>query len=65
MKFNNFNRFWKNKVYGFVISSVMIWTLLLAIYLQLLKYNLFLIFIVGIPLQMSLSIQTFIKKKKA
>ena len=61
----NFNRFWKNKVYGFIILTVMIWTKLLAIYLELIKYNLFLIFIVGIPLQISLSIQTFIKKRKS
>ena len=58
----NFNRFWKNKIYGFVVSSVLIWTIVLSIYLELIKYNMFLVFIVGIPIQISLSIRTFVKK---
>ena len=58
----SFAKHWKNKVYGFVVLSVLIWTALTSIYLQFLDYNVFLIFTVGVPLQAALSIWTFVKK---
>lgn len=58
-----FCKYWKNKVYGFVVSSVFVWTVLLGLYLQLIQYNIFLIFIIGIPVQAALSIWTFVKKE--
>ena len=61
-----FNRYWKNKIFRFIVSTVLIWTLLLSIYLQLLQlsYNIFLIFLVGIPIQIALSLHTFLKKNE-
>lgn len=58
-----FNKFWKNKIYGFTIYSVLIWTILASVYFQFIEYNMFLVFLIGIPLQASLSIQTFIRRK--
>lgn len=58
-----FCKYWKNKIYGFVVSSVFVWTILLSFYLQLIQYNIFLIFIIGIPVQAALSIWTFVKKE--
>ena len=58
-----FNKYWKNKIYGFIVSSVLIWSTLLALYLEFLSYNLFLIFLIGIPLQITQSIQCFMRKK--
>ncbi|MGN1080713.1 MAG: hypothetical protein ACI4QV_01345, partial [Acutalibacteraceae bacterium] len=46
-----FNRKFKNSILLFCASSVFIWTLLTAVYLQFLQYNLWLIYIIGIPVQ--------------
>ena len=47
-----FNRKWlKNTVLKVVASSVASWSLLVGIYLQFLNYRLWLIFIIGIPIQ--------------
>lgn len=59
-----FNDQWGKYVYRFVILSVFQWTLIASIYLQFLKYNLWLIFIIGIPVQMALCVWAFIKPKK-
>lgn len=59
----SFQRYFKNKVYGFVVCSVFVWSLLLSIYLQFITYNAYLIFIVGIPIQAALSVLTFVKKE--
>ena len=59
----SFNRYWKNKIYGFVLKTILIWSLLASVYLQFLSYNVYLIFIVGIPIQLAITILTFIKKQ--
>lgn len=59
-----FNDQWGKYVYRFVILSVFQWSLLACIYLQFLKYNLWLIFIIGVPVQMALGVWAFIKPKK-
>ena len=58
-----FIRYWKNKIFGFVVSTIFIWTFISSLYLQFITYNVYLIFIVGIPIQASLSVLTFVKKK--
>ena len=59
-----FNGTWNKYIYRFVVLSVLIWSLLTFFYLHFLKYNLFLIFIIGIPVELSLVIWAFIKPKK-
>lgn len=59
-----FNSYWGKYIYRFVILSVFVWTLLACVYLQWLQYNLWLIFFIGIPIQVALSIWSFIKPKK-
>ena len=59
-----FNKLWGRTVWKFIILSVFIWTTLASFYLQLLEYNLWLIFITGIPVQVALVIWAFIKPKK-
>lgn len=59
-----FNSYWGKYIYKFVILSVFVWALLACIYLQLLQYNLWLIFFIGIPIQAALGIWAFIKPKK-
>jgi transcriptional regulator with XRE-family HTH domain len=60
-----FNQFWRTRTYKFVVLTVLNWTSLISIYLQLLEYNMWLVFIVGIPTQVALVVWAFIKPKKA
>ena len=53
-----------NKIYRFVILTVLIWTILLACFIEFYTYQLWLIFLCGIPVQLSLVIWAFIKPKK-
>ncbi len=41
----------KNKVFGTVLASVLVWTLITAICLQWQEYNLWLCYIVGVPIE--------------
>jgi len=59
-----FNQYWGKYIFQFVIYSVFQWSLLASIYFQLIQYNLWLIFIIGIPVQIGLAIWAFIKPKK-
>lgn len=59
-----FNRKWGKKWLGLIMSSVFIWTLLLSLYLQFISYKMWLLFILGIPLQCLVVVAYFIKKKK-
>lgn len=58
-----FNENWGKYTYKFVILSVFVWTTLACFYLQFLSYNLWLIFIIGIPAQIALVIWAYIKPK--
>lgn len=59
-----FNGTWNKYIYRFVVSTVLLWSTLAFIYLYFLQYNLFLVFIIGVPVQLSLIIWAFIKPKK-
>ena len=54
-----------NKIYRFVCLTVLIWTTLLACFIEFYTYQLWLIFLCGIPVQLSLVIWAFIKPKKS
>lgn len=58
-----FNAYWGKHIYKFVLLSVFQWSILGAFYLQCLQYNIWLIFIIGVPIQLALSIWAFIKPK--
>ena len=57
------NRMWGNAVMGIIFSSLVCWSLLAAIYLHFLKYNLYLLFISGVPIQMAILILDYMKRK--
>ena len=42
---------WGKRIYGLYISSLLIWSLLTSLYLTFLNYQIWLVFIVGVPLQ--------------
>ena len=55
-------RTYRNSIFSIGISSALIWTLLAAIYVQFLKYNIWLIFVTGIPAQVIIYLWYNIKK---
>lgn len=48
-----FNSIWGKRKLNYVIISIFIWSMITAIYLQFLKFNLFPLYFLGIPLQIS------------
>ncbi|MBQ8451783.1 MAG: helix-turn-helix transcriptional regulator [Clostridia bacterium] len=58
-----YSKYAVHRAYFFVFASIAIWTMLTALYIQFLSYNLFLIFIIGIPLEYLLAIWTFVRPK--
>lgn len=59
-----FNQYWGKYIYKFVLLSMFQWTLIAAIYLQCIEYNIWLIFMIGIPTQVALCIWAFIKPRE-
>lgn len=53
-----FNIRWKFRVCAIVFGSIFAWTLLTAVYLQMLQYNLWMLFLVGIPAQAAIILGT-------
>lgn len=53
-----FNIRWKFRICAVVFGSILIWTLLTAAYLQLLEYNLWMLFLIGIPAQAAIILGT-------
>ena len=58
-----FNGSWNKTLYRFVVISILIWSFLAYVYLYFLSYNMYFIFLVGIPAELSLVIWAFIKPK--
>ena len=59
-----FNVKWGNGVLGIIFASLICWTLLTAIYLQYLEYNVYLLFISGVPIQAAILLLAYMRKKK-
>lgn len=59
-----FNALWGNPTIGFISITLLIWSLLTAVYLQFLSYNIFAIYFIGIPLQVALLLWSGLKRKK-
>lgn len=57
-----FNSIWGRKFFNFVLISILIWSTLTSIYLQFIEYNMWLIFIIGIPMQIGVFLWSNIHK---
>lgn len=57
-----FNSTWGNTRNNFSIVSVLVWSLLLVLYVALLKYNVWMIFFLGIPAQIIICLSFRINK---
>ena len=56
-----FNSIWGNIKHNYVIISVLVWSSLAFAYFMLMKYNLFLIFLIGVPIQVMIILWSQIK----
>jgi len=59
-----FNRMWGRRILNLYIDSAFVWTLLTAIYIQCLSYNIWLIFLIGVPLQILIILWATMKPRK-
>lgn len=59
-----FNSIWGNSRHNFTIISLLVWSVLASVYLSALSYNLWLIFIIGIPAQIIILLWAGIKVRK-
>ena len=59
-----FNYMWGKKIYEIFINTIFVWGMLLSIFLQLIEYNLWLIFLIGIPIQAVIFLWSKIKIKR-
>lgn len=59
-----FNNYINSRTYSFVFSTIFIWSTLASFYLQFLSYNLWLLFIIGIPAQMATSVFTYVRPRQ-
>lgn len=58
-----FNKIWGKRIFSFYIMSVLIWSLLTCFYIQFLKYNMFPLFLIGIPIQIAIILWSQLKYK--
>ena len=59
-----FNGIWGKRRFVFILTSVLIWSILASIYLGFIKYNIWSVFILGIPLQISVILWSLLKPNK-
>ena len=59
-----FNGIWGKRRFVFILTSVLIWSILASIYLGFIKYNIWSVFILGIPLQFSVILWSLVKPNK-
>lgn len=58
------NAVWGKRKYGIILVSLFIWTFFASIYIHLLEYNLWMIFLLGVPLQISIILWSGLKRNK-
>lgn len=49
-----FNAFWGKRIFAFYIVSILMWSVLAGVYFQMFQLNLWAIFILGAPMQISI-----------
>lgn len=56
--------FFKNLLFKYILLSIINWTMILSMYLQLISYNIWMLFIVGIPIQIIIVLLAILKISK-
>lgn len=57
-----FNWQWGKRKYYFWIFTVLLWTLITAIFIQTITYETWMLYIIGVPIQITLILFSFLKK---
>jgi len=57
------NRLWGTRLIGYILFSLMSWSLILSVYTYLIEYNPWMLFLMGIPIQMIIILSASVKKK--
>lgn len=60
-----FNSIWGKKTLNFILISILIWTVLASIFIALINYNIWPIFLVGIPMQVAVILWSNITTNKS
>ena len=60
-----FNGIWGKRIYIFYLTSILIWSILATIFLSISQYNLWVIFILGVPLQIATILWSFLRSNKS
>ena len=55
---------WKRKTLSAITASIINWTLILSVYLQLISHNVWLLFVVGAPIQVIIILSATMPEKK-
>lgn len=60
-----FHHYWGRHIYKYTILTIFVWTLLLAVFVQFFKFSpwMWVVFLLGVPIQIGLSIWAFVKPK--
>ena len=58
-----FNSLWGNRRRNYLIISLLVWTLLTTVFLQLLSYHLWMVFLLGVPIQIAVILWSQLKKQ--
>jgi len=58
-----FNSIWGNRRNNYFIVSCLVWSILLCIYLSFIKFNIWEIFLIGIPAQITIILWSTLKKR--
>lgn len=59
-----FNSLWGRRRMNYLIITILLWTLLTAIYLHVMLYQLWVIFLLGIPVQIAIILWSQLKRRK-
>lgn len=59
-----FCRKWGNRLAKTILTSLLVWTVVAGLYLQFIQYNLWLLFLVAVPMQVVIILASFLKPKK-
>lgn len=59
-----FNAIWGKRVFTFILISLFLWSTLTFIYLYLINYNIWILFILGVPLQIAIILCANLKSVK-
>lgn len=56
-----FNGIWGKREFIFILASILVWSILASIYLSFLEYNIWSVFILGVPMQIAIILWSLLK----